>query len=54
MNDKINKILQYYEQNDENSVYHPLIVIAMSLIIEKNYMSAEGVIGHILTELSKH
>lgn len=53
VNDKINKILQYYEQNDENNVYQPLTVIAMSLIIEKNYMSAEGVIGHILSELNK-
>lgn len=46
-NQRINEILKSYENNRSKEVYKPLIGLLMSLITERHYMAAEGMLGHI-------
>ena len=46
-NQKVKEILNAYEKENLEQVYKPLVGLVMSLITEKQYMAAEGILGHI-------
>ena len=46
-NEKVNEILNLYEKENTDQVYKPLVGLVMSLITERQYMAAEGILGHI-------
>ena len=49
INTRVNQILKQYEQDRAQEVYKALLDIIMSLIGQKHYMSAEGMIGYLKT-----
>lgn len=50
LNTRVNHILKQYEASRPQEVYKALLDIIMSLIGEKHYMSAEGMIGYLKTQ----